>query len=158
MIGRMFDSMGGAPLAVQVDPTGELNSLSSTRLLDQSEQLNSVAESYFTHRESRMDVTQASEQWRNGRPERRHSLVKRCTRCTLAHANAPLEFWFLCLSHVVLTLNLLLRSRDSDTKELKEMTIWEEEVDYLELSDILIMGKEFGDKDEHKGLTRSFAQ
>jgi hypothetical protein len=29
----------------------------------------------------------------------------------------------------------------------------EEEVDFLELGDILIMGKEFGDKDEHKGLT-----
>ncbi len=29
------------------------------------------------------------------------------------------------MSHVVFTLNLLLRSRDSDTKEIKEMTIWE---------------------------------
>jgi uncharacterized small protein (DUF1192 family) len=111
VIGRMFDSLGGAPLAVQVDPAGELNS--------------KVAESYFTHRETRVDVTQASEHWRNGRPERRHSLVKGCTRCTLAHANAPLEFWFLCLSHVVFTLNLLLRSRDSDTKEIKDMTVWE---------------------------------
>ena len=111
VIGRMFDSLGGAPLAVQVDPAGELNS--------------KVAESYFTHRETRVDVTQASEHWRNGRPERRHSLVKGCTRCTLAHANAPLEFWFLCLSHVVFTLNLLLRSRDSDSKEIKDMTVWE---------------------------------
>jgi hypothetical protein len=111
VIGRMFDSLEGAPLAVQVDPAGELNS--------------KVAESYFTHREARVDVTQASEYWRNGRPERRYSLVKGCTRCTLAHANAPLEFWFLCLSHVVFTLNLLLRSRDSDTKEIKEMTVWE---------------------------------
>ena len=91
VIGRMFDSLGGAPLAVQVDPAGELNS--------------KIAESYFTHRETRVDVTQSSEHWRNGRPERRHSLVKGCTRCTLAHANAPLEFWFLCLSHVVFTLN-----------------------------------------------------
>jgi len=72
-----------------------------------------------------VDVTQASEHWRNGRPERRHSLVKGCARCTLAHANAPLEFWFLCLSHVVFTLNLLLRSRDSVTKEIKNMTVWE---------------------------------
>jgi hypothetical protein len=111
VIGRMFDSLGGAPLAVQVDPAGELNS--------------KIAESYFTHRETRVDVTQSSEHWRNGRPERRHSLVKGCTRCTLAHANAPLEFWFLCLSHVVFTLNLLLRSRDNDTKEIKEMTVWE---------------------------------
>jgi hypothetical protein len=31
----------------------------------------------------------------------------------------------------------------------------EEEVDFLELGDILIMGKEFGDKDEHKGKTRA---
>ena len=31
----------------------------------------------------------------------------------------------------------------------------EEEVDFLELGDILIMGKEFGDKDEHQGLTRA---
>jgi hypothetical protein len=31
----------------------------------------------------------------------------------------------------------------------------EEEVDFLELGDILIMDKEFGDKDEHKGLTRA---
>jgi hypothetical protein len=31
----------------------------------------------------------------------------------------------------------------------------EEEVDFLELGDILIMGKEFGDRDEHKGLTRA---
>jgi hypothetical protein len=105
VIGRMFDSVGGAPLAVQVHPAGELNS--------------KVAESYFTHREARVDVTQASEHWRKGRPERRHSLVKGCTRCTLAHANAPLEFWFLCLSHVVFTL------RDSDRKEIKEMTVWE---------------------------------
>jgi hypothetical protein len=59
----MFDSLGGAPLAVQVDPAGELNS--------------KVAESYFTHRETRVDVTQASEHWRIGRPERRHILVKR---------------------------------------------------------------------------------
>jgi hypothetical protein len=49
VIGRMFDSLGGAPLAVQVDPAGELNS--------------KVAESYFTHRETRVDVTQASEHW-----------------------------------------------------------------------------------------------
>lgn len=51
-------------------------------------------------------------------------MVKGCARCTLAHANAPLEFWF-CLSHVVFTLNLLLRTRDSDTKEIKEMMVWE---------------------------------
>jgi len=122
---------------------------------------------------------------------------------------------------VVFTLNLLLRSRDSDSKEIKEMTFWEahfgrkpnlnryligpwgclayimltkeqqdkrgmdkkrlkktegvvraydakravfdilyedndeEEVDFLELGDILIMGKEFGDKDEHKGMKRA---
>jgi hypothetical protein len=31
----------------------------------------------------------------------------------------------------------------------------EEEVDFLELGDILIMVKEFGDKDDHKGLTRA---
>ena len=31
----------------------------------------------------------------------------------------------------------------------------EEEVDFLELGDILIMGKEFGDKDEHKGMKRA---
>jgi hypothetical protein len=31
----------------------------------------------------------------------------------------------------------------------------EEEVDFLELGDILIMGKEFGDKNEHKGMTRA---
>jgi hypothetical protein len=49
VIGGMFDSLGGAPLAVQVDPAGELNS--------------KVAESYFTHRETRVDVTQASEHW-----------------------------------------------------------------------------------------------
>lgn len=59
MIGRMFESLGGAPLAVQVDPAGELNS--------------KLAESHFTHRETRVDVTQLSEHWRNGRPERRHS-------------------------------------------------------------------------------------
>ena len=111
VVGRMFDSLGGAPISVQVDPAGELNS--------------KIAESYFTHRETRVDVTQSSEHWRNGRPERRHSLVKGCTRCTLAHANAPLEFWYLCLSHVVFTLNLLLRSRDNDTKEIKDMTVWE---------------------------------
>ncbi len=45
----MFDSLGGLPLAVQVDPAGELNS--------------KVAESYFTHRETRVGVTQASEHW-----------------------------------------------------------------------------------------------
>jgi hypothetical protein len=52
-------------------------------------------------------------------------LLKGCTRCTLARVNAPLEFWFLCLSHVVFTLNLLLRTLDSDTKQIKEMTVWE---------------------------------
>ena len=31
----------------------------------------------------------------------------------------------------------------------------EEQVDFLELGDILIMGKEFGDKNEHKGMTRA---
>ena len=114
VIGRMFDSIGGAPEIVQVDPAGELNS--------------KVAQSYFIHREALQDTTQASEHWRNGKPENRHRLVKGCTRCTLAHANAPLEFWFLCLSHVVFTLNLLLLSRkgnEQDTEGAKPMTVWE---------------------------------
>ncbi len=54
----MFDSLGGALFAVQVDPAGELNS--------------KVAESYFTHRETRVDATQSGEHWRNGRAEIRH--------------------------------------------------------------------------------------
>jgi hypothetical protein len=57
VIGRMLDSLGGAPLAVQVDEAGELNS--------------KVTEINLTHREARVDVTQASEHWRNRRPERR---------------------------------------------------------------------------------------
>ena len=114
VIARLFNDLGGAPKHTYVDGAGELTS--------------EVAQQYFAHANTSFNKTEASEHWRLGKPERAHGSLKGATNACLHHANAPLKFWYLALSHVALLLNVLRRARtynsDDEGKQL-DQTVYE---------------------------------
>ena len=110
-LARMCDQLGQSPSVIAVDGAGELNSHNAKR--------------FFAWKEIGHDTTEAGEHWRLGKAERGMGVVKDMTRPSMLHANAPLEFWFLCLSHMVLIANLIRRTRVQETKELLDQTVWE---------------------------------
>ena len=116
VIGRMFAELGQAPKYSQVDGAGELASEHAKR--------------FFVHWKTHRVKTEAYEHHRNAKAENGHQKLKEMGRCCLAHAHAPLEFWYLCLTHMALTANLLLRAQDPKTDKHEhsighKCTAWE---------------------------------
>ena len=110
-VGRMFDELGGAPEYVVVDAAGELSS--------------DIARKFFVNRQTARVMAPGGKHYKLGRTERRHATITSMARSSLAHACAPLEFWYYCIRHMMLIANLILLARDPDTRTPMEMTVWQ---------------------------------
>ena len=99
---KIFSKLGGFPGTIQIDGESTLNT--------------GPAKTWMTGkgsaRSSRVVVTEAYNQWRNGKVERMWGTWKSIARCLLGKARLPLRYWYHAIQFAVAITNMITLIRD----------------------------------------------
>ena len=125
---KIFSRLGGMPGEIQIDGESTLN----------TEPAKAWMSGKGAGRSSKVTVTEAYAQWRNGKIERRWRTWKTMARCMIARAGMAIGWWYHALKFAVTVTNIInmvtddsdqqvtVDGKDGEGKDAKvPMTAWE---------------------------------
>jgi hypothetical protein len=107
---KIFNMLGGAPITLQIDGEGNLNTPIAINYLEGA-------------RECEVITTSAGAHFRHGKIERFHATIKGSGRTMMFDSGVSVQFWYYAVVHAVLIYNMLTMARDKNDQEQDKCAI-----------------------------------